>query len=492
MQARFTFSILIFFFLSTVTLKAQTDAVSGASLPDGKRERLKAELRAELLEELRAELTGERPARNRKKTTDDTTRKDGFQAASKPRLQAGGYGEAVMTRNFFSDNYLRYKNPELYKDGQHGRFDLPHAVLWLGYDFGRGWSAGMEIEFEHGGTGSAVEIEEEEGGEYESEVERGGEVALEQFWIQKSFSPALNIRAGHIVVPVGATNAYHMPDEFFGVYRPEGENTILPCTWHETGISFLGETKGWRYEVMFLAGLDADRFNSKGWIHDGAGSPYEFKIGTAYAGAFRIDNTSVPGLRLSLSGYIGNSFDNTLANHSAEKWKKTRGTALIGAFDLAYKGRGLVIRANVDYGHLSDSKMITAFQNTMNKSSVAPKQAIASDALAAGCEIGYDFFSLSKRLGSSGRKFYLFGRYDYYDSMLKTESGVARRKWCGRQRAAAGINFYPIKEIAIKAEYAVGILNPYRVATATGSETRRYNNEPCVSIGITYSGIFTK
>jgi len=33
----------------------------------------------------------------------------------------------------------------------------------------------------NGGTESAVEIKEEEGGEYESEVERGGEVALEQF-----------------------------------------------------------------------------------------------------------------------------------------------------------------------------------------------------------------------------------------------------------------------------------------------------------------------
>lgn len=81
---------------------------------------------------------------------------------------------------------------------------------------------GTEIEFEHGGTESAVEIEEEEAGEYESEVERGGEVALEQFWIQKTFMPQLSVRAGMMVVPVGQTNAHHLPTEFFGVYRPEG------------------------------------------------------------------------------------------------------------------------------------------------------------------------------------------------------------------------------------------------------------------------------
>lgn len=125
--------------------------------------------------------------------------------ADKPsRLTVGGYGEAVMTRNFFSDNYLRYISPDKYKnDKSHGRFDLPHVVIYLGYDFGRGWSMGTEIEFEHGGTESAFETEFEEGGEYESEIERGGEVALEQFWLQKSFSPAFNLRLGHMIVPVG-------------------------------------------------------------------------------------------------------------------------------------------------------------------------------------------------------------------------------------------------------------------------------------------------
>ena len=168
------------------------------------------------------------------------------------RLTIGGYGEAVYSRNFYSDNYLRYTNASNYRNASgHGRFDLPHVVILLGYDFGKGWSMGTEIEFEHGGTESAVEIEEEEGGEYESEIERGGEVALEQFWIQKSFCPQFNIRAGHIVVPVGATNAHHLPTEFFGVYRPEGENTIFPCTWHETGLSFWGKAGDWRF-LLFV------------------------------------------------------------------------------------------------------------------------------------------------------------------------------------------------------------------------------------------------
>ncbi len=465
--------------------QAQTDALTGATpLSNGERERIKAELKAELLDELRTEITAKdhTPGSSQASQTKEKT----------SRFQVGGYGEAVMTRNFFSNNYLRYQNPDKYKNESHGQFDLPHVVIWLGYNFGRGWSMGTEIEFEHGGTESAIEIEEEEGGEYESEVERGGEVALEQFWIQKSFSQAFNLRMGHIIVPVGATNAHHMPNEFFGVYRPEGENTIMPCTWHETGISLWGEIGKWRYEVLFLPGLDSDRFNSKGWIHDGAGSPYEFKLATSYAGAFRVDNFSVPGLRLSLSGYIGNSFSNTLYNRSNARWDKVHGTVMIGAFDFAYDAHNWIIRGNFDYGHLTDSEMITSFNSSMSSSSVSAKQPIASDALAAGCEAGYDFFALSKKLKEKKQRFYLFGRYDYYDSMYKTAASVARRKWCGRQRLAIGLNYYPIKSIAVKAEYGIGILNPYTVITDAGTVTRNYNNEPSVSLGITYTGLFTK
>ena len=112
------------------------------------------------------------------------------------RLSIGGYGEVALSRNFYSDNVYRYSHPDNYKsDKSHGRFDIPHAVIYLGYDFGKGWTMRSEIEFEHTGTGSAVEKEYTEAGEWETEIEKGGEVELEQFWIQKSFARALNVRS---------------------------------------------------------------------------------------------------------------------------------------------------------------------------------------------------------------------------------------------------------------------------------------------------------
>lgn len=85
--------------------------------------------------------------------------------AAAQRLTVGGYGEVTMTRNFYSDNVYRYSSASSHAGEQHGRFDIPHAVIYLGYDFGKGWSMQTEIEFEHTGTGAASEKEFEEAGE---------------------------------------------------------------------------------------------------------------------------------------------------------------------------------------------------------------------------------------------------------------------------------------------------------------------------------------
>lgn len=394
------------------------------------------------------------------------------------RLSVGGYGEAVYTYNMYSDNFGIYSSPETYRNVKgHGRFDLPHVVVMLGYDFGRGWTLGMEIEFEHGGVEAAVERENEEAGEFEKEIERGGEVALEQFWIQKTFFPQLNLKAGHIIVPVGLTNTYHLPTQFFTVYRPEGENTIIPCTWHETGISLWGKAGQWRYELMMVAGLNSMMFSTSGWIHDGSASPYEFKAASRLAGAFRVDNYSVKGLRMGLSGYVGDSFNNDITTNTATRYEGVRGTVAIGAFDFEYNDHNIVARGSVDYGRLSDVAYINSMNSSSNHTDSSPyaHSLVGRAAFAAGAEIGYDFFSLFPRL--KDQKFYVFGRYEYYDSYIP-EEGTTPNDWTNKHRIAAGINYFPIPEIVIKAEYSHRFLKT------------PYNPEPSVSLGVAFSGMF--
>lgn len=395
------------------------------------------------------------------------------------RLSVGGYGEVAMSRNFYSDHVSRYSLADEHKnDPSHGRFDIPHAVIYLGYDFGKGWTMGTEIEFEHGGVGMAYEKEDEEGGEWEQEVEKGGEVELEQFWIQKSFGRWANIKAGHIVVPVGLNNAYHEPLNFFTVYRPEGENTVLPSTWHQTGVSFWGKTKGWRYELQFLAGLNSDNFTNTGWIKKGPGTPTEGEIATKYGTALRIDNYCIKGLRIGLSGYYGHAIGNSYPNNKDGAESKYKGVVAIGAIDFTYNDYNWIVRGQADYGYLSDAKQLKYFTNRLNGLSPFHHSAFVSkNAFAYGIEAGYNVFSQIEKLRQDNQKLYLFGRYEHYNPYASKTKNTSY-DYTNVQRMAVGINYYPVKQIVVKAEYSHRFLKS------------QYNNEPAINIGVAYEGWF--
>lgn len=395
------------------------------------------------------------------------------------RLSVGGYGEVAMSRNFYSDHVSRYSLADEHKnDPSHGRFDIPHAVIYLGYDFGKGWTMGTEIEFEHGGVGMAYEKEDEEGGEWEQEVEKGGEVELEQFWIQKSFGRWANIKAGHIVVPVGLNNAYHEPLNFFTVYRPEGENTVLPSTWHQTGISFWGRTKGWRYELQFLAGLNSDNFTNTGWINKGPGTPTEGEIATKYGTALRIDNYCIKGLRIGLSGYYGHAIGNSYPNNKDGAESKYKGVVAIGAIDFTYNNYNWIVRGQADYGYLSDAKQLKYFTNRLNGLSPFHHSAFVSkNAFAYGIEAGYNVFSQIEKLRQDNQKLYLFGRYEHYNPYASKTKNTSY-DYTNVKRMAVGINYYPVKQIVVKAEYSHRFLKS------------QYNNEPAINIGVAYEGWF--
>ena len=75
---------------------------------------------------------------------------------------------------------------------------------------------------------------------------------------------------------------------------------------------------------------------------------------------------------------------------------------------------------------------------------------------------------------------YVFGHDEYYDSMAKVASGSRDYGWCGKSRMAVGLNYFPMSQIVVKAEYSKRFYS------------KEYNNEPSISIGIAYSGFFIR
>ena len=152
---------------------------------------------------------------------------------------------------------------------------------------------------------------------------------------------------------------------------------------------------------------------------------------------------------------------------------------MIGAFDFEYNDHNFILRGNFDYGHLTDIDYINRRNSTQNHTTSSPyaNSLVGRAAMAAGIEAGYDFFSLSDRLREKEQKFYVFARYEYYDSYIPA-SGTTPNDWTDKHRFAAGVNYYPLPEIGIKAEYSHRFLKS------------PYNPEPSVSLGIVWAAYF--
>ena len=77
------------------------------------------------------------------------------------------------------------------------------------------------------------------------------------------------------------------------------------------------------------------------------------------------------------------------------------------------------------------------------------------------------------------QKLYVFGRYEDYNTYASGNKKVAY-EFDHVKRMAVGLNYMPIPQIIIKAEYAKRFL------------AEEYNNEPSLSIGIAFVGWFNR
>lgn len=388
------------------------------------------------------------------------------------KYRFGGYGEMLYQHmNYGAD---RYKDPAGAPRERRAYIAIPRAVFSLQYKFRKDIIFSTEVEIEYGGTGAAMELEYEEAGEYEMEVEKGGEIELEQFHITKLFTDAFNLRVGHMVLPVGITNAHHEPIFFFTSARPEGESTLLPLTWHETGLAVLGYFKGFRYEAMVVNGLDPNGFSSTNWIKGGKQSVFETAVMTSPAFAGRLEYAGFKNLRLGVSGY----FNNTAKNASKpEKTKSIKAPVSIGTFDAQYLTKNFTLRANAIYGNLGSSLALSQINKGISSATGYPRTPVAKHATTYSIEMGYNVMSLFK----CKEKLVPFLRYEYYNSAQQVEDGMAQMPINKRDVYTFGLNYYLLPNLVVKADYAMRKLN-----------RGAFHDENTFGLAVAYIGWFAK
>lgn len=412
-------------------------------------------------------------------------RSEAIYASGYNKFRFGGYGEAVASFKDYGIN--RFYGGHLGNKKDHrNTISIPRFVAAFDYKFNSKWILGAEIEFESGGVGTAYEIENSENGEYETEVEKGGEVALEQFHITRLIHPAFNIRAGHIIVPVGLTNSHHEPINFFGTYRPEGETMILPSTWHDNGLEIFGTFgRGYTtfsYQALVVSGLNANGFDRNTWIAGGKQGIFEEDNFTSPGYAFRLDYKGVPGLRAGASFYY-------CANTGANSDKLTeyplhKIPVRIYTADAQYKNKYVTARTNFVWGNLSNAEYVSSVNTKLsNKSPYTRVVPVAKRAVSYAGEIGVNvsaFFNNPKV-----PVIYPFARYEYYNPQEEGEGMQVMELRNKVSMWTVGLNWFALPNLVVKADYMTR-----QIGTGKMFGTGPYNSENEFSIGIAYVGWF--
>ncbi len=329
-------------------------------------------------------------------------------------------------------------------------FDAERLNLYLGYNFSKNIIFKSEIEFEHGGTGVTKEFDKfEEFGEFETEVEAGGEVKLEQINILFKIRPWLNVRAGRLKVYVGLASKMDEPIEYATTHRQEMENELLPLGWYENGVELsgrLGKKQNWEYKLYVVSGLDATGFSSRNWIKRGHQVRFETTFADALAFAGRLDYFFGEKNFIGISSYLGNSSPNR-PKHDLSVDAFVHITDFhFRLYKADFKLRGMVL-----YGTLQNADRVSEANRNLSNNLNVKRTPVGSAALGLYIEGAYNILSFWNK----DKVLDVFARYDYYDSMFKVEGIIFDNPRWERSVVTAGINYFPHKKIALKAQYSV-------------------------------------
>ncbi len=329
------------------------------------------------------------------------------------KFSLGGYGE--MHANFTVGD-------------DQDKFDIHRIVLYMGYNFNEWIKFHSEIELEHA---------------FVSE-DSDGEIGIEQAYVDFLLSNSFNVRVGRILTPLGIINQKHEPTFFNGVERPSFSKYIIPTTWSSDGIGIFGHlSEALKYEVYVVGGLNGSAFNSKNGIRGGRTKDRPGLNDPAITGRldffpfvrheFGYDHR----LRLGVSAFLGGLDNGTNGNNPG-----IDGDIKIYSGDFEYSVMDLDFKGAIAFEDIDGAREIG--------------NGTASEIFGWFLETGYHFLPESWKKGRLEKSdAVMFVRYDDYDTQYKMPSGISENRAGDRHEWTIGMNFYPIPNFVIKADYQI-------------------------------------
>ena len=321
----------------------------------------------------------------------------------------GGYGEV---------HYTNASGPNT-----PGQVNVKRFVLYLAHSFSEQLAFRSELELED--TKIA-------GGE------PGGEVALEQAYLDYQIIPAFTVRAGLVIVPIGILNEVHEPPTFNGVDRPNFDRDVIPTTWREIGLGAVGTlagASGLSYRAYLVNGLKASGFEPVSGIRGGRQEGKEASFANPSLTG-RLE-WARPGLRVGGSFWYGGS-----ANQDPALGTGTfdNAVALVSA-DARYDTGPFMFRGVVANISIADAQAINAAYGAQ----------VGSRINGGYVEGAYNL--LSALAPKTAQRLNAFLRYENYDTQARVPAGVLRDESLARRITTFGVSYKPVYNAVFKGDY---------------------------------------
>lgn len=327
-------------------------------------------------------------------------------------VSIGGYGEMLY------ENYAGTTDAGV-QPSNRDKFDMLRGILYAGYKYNDRIILNTEFEFEHGSTGS------------------GGEASVEFAYLDFMLNQDVGVRTGLVLIPMGLVNEQHEPTTYLAARRSVVEGSIIPTTWREMGAGVFGETGPFSWRAYVVNSIRGDKFSAggiRGGRQKGANAliedialtgrlDYEPMIGTLVGGSFFAGNTGQ-----------GSKVDGEVVD------------ARLTLFDLHAETeyRGAIVRALWARGTIDDAAELNALNNLTGNKSVG--ESIGGWYV----EAGYDVATLA---GFGERSLTPYIRYEQLDTQRSVPAGFSRNPANEQKVITYGIQFKPIPQAVIKADY---------------------------------------
>lgn len=302
--------------------------------------------------------------------------------------------------------------------------------------------------------------------EYDHAGARGHDFAPEQLLVEATPHPAIGVRAGLLLLPLGMVNQAHDPTTILTVDRPLTEQLIIPTSWRELGVGVFGQFAAVaRYELDVVGGLDGAGFSGAAPLWNARGNGTRIALHQpALTGRLEIGDTG-DGVALGGGGYYGGA--------SGGEAKLSGVSAGVAELDLRWSGAGAEVRAELAEIFIVNSYRVNDYLGLLGDDAV-PKVGRGVYALGS-----YDFLrALGRRTLQALVGFVEYENvnprsnmsgYNYNPPSITTAdetSPNARTPSPSRSFVRAGLVYRPRPVVAVKADVQVALDDPMVVAAS--------------------------